>query len=134
MRALFPGIPWSCNHGTGRDKKRIDPPAQGSVSVEQGLAAWSRIYEVANHPRCANCHTGPSDRPMWSGPSYGKPRLHGMNVQAGESRMGAEYLPCATCHSTKDTDWDNANVVPHAAPRVAMTWPLAQVEAHWFGR
>lgn len=112
----------------------IDPPAEGAVSAEQGLAAWSRIFEVASHPRCANCHTGASDRPMWSGPSYGEARPHGMNIQAGESRMGIEFLPCATCHTTKMTDWDGANAQPHAAPRVAVGWALAPVEAHWFGQ
>lgn len=110
----------------------IDPPA--SATQSQGLEAWGRIFEVASHPRCANCHTGPSDRPMWSGPSYGKARVHGMNIRAGDSRMGIEYLPCQTCHTTKDTDWDNANAAPHTAPRVATFWQLAPIEADWFGR
>ena len=117
-----------------KDAVVIDPPATGTVSASDGLSAWSRIYEVASHPRCANCHTGPSDRPMWSGPSYGDARPHGMNIRAGESRIGAEYLQCATCHTTKDEDWENANSTPHAAPRVAMGWALAPVEAHWFGQ
>ena len=112
----------------------IVPPLEGSISVEAGLDAWSRVYEVTSHPRCANCHTGPSDRPMWSGPSYGETRQHGMNIQAGESRIGAETLQCSTCHTTKNEDWDNANGTPHAAPRVAMGWQLAPVEADWFGR
>ena len=112
----------------------IAPPAEGSVSKQVGLEAWARIYEVASHPRCANCHTGPSDRPMWSGPTYGKARPHGMNIRAGESRIGAESLLCSTCHTTKAEDWENANAMPHAAPRVAMGWALAPVEAHWFGR
>ena len=110
----------------------IKPPA--SATETEGLEAWSRIFEVASHPRCANCHTGESDRPMWSGPAYGKTRPHGMNIRAGESRIGAEYVPCQTCHTTKDKDWDNANTMPHAAPRVAMAWQLAPVEADWFGR
>lgn len=112
----------------------IVPPLAGSVSVEAGLDAWSRVYEVTSHPRCANCHTGPSDRPMWSGPTYGETRQHGMNIQAGESRIGAETLQCSACHTTKNEDWDNANSTPHAAPRVAMGWQLAPVEADWFDR
>lgn len=113
---------------------KIEPPAEGSVTLAQGLEAWSRIYEVASHPRCANCHTGASDRPMWSGPSYGKTRPHGMNIRAGESRIGAEYVLCSTCHTTKSTDWENANNMPHSAPRVATNWQLAPIEADWFGR
>ena len=109
----------------------IDPPAEGSVSVEEGLAAWGRIYEVASHPRCSNCHVGPSDAPMWSGPSYGETRKHGMNIRAGESRIGAETIPCRTCHVTNDI---GGNTVPHAAPQVAEDWRLPPVEADWFGR
>ena len=108
----------------------INPPAQGSVSETQGLEAWARVFEVASHPRCANCHTGDSDRPMWSGPSYGKTRPHGMNIRAGASRMGVETVACQTCHSTSE----HAQDIAHAAPRVGMAWRLAPVEAHWFGR
>lgn len=93
----------------------INPPAEGSVSKAQGLEAWERIFEVASHPRCANCHTGKSDRPMWSGPSYGKTRHHGMNIQAGASRIGAEYVLCSTCHATSGV---GGNDGPHMAPQV----------------
>ena len=103
------------------------------VSREDGLAAWDRIYEVASHPRCANCHVGASDRPMWSGPSYGKARPHGMNIRAGDSRIGVEYVPCATCH-VEDPANGRGNPAPHEAPRVAAPWRLAPVEADWFGR
>ncbi|MEM7719358.1 MAG: hypothetical protein AAF222_09135 [Pseudomonadota bacterium] len=106
----------------------IDPP--DAVSRTEGLAAWSRIYEVTSHPRCSNCHVGADNLPMWSGPSYGRTRAHGMNINAGESRIGAEYVICSTCHATRD----GLNDVPHAAPQVAMTWQLAPVEAEWFGK
>jgi len=113
------------------------PALADTEAREAGLAAWDRIYEVASHPRCSNCHTGPSDRPMWSGPSYDKAyggaRPHGMNIRAGESRIGAGTLPCATCHTTL-SDSDAGNPTPHAAPRVADLWRLAPVEAHWFGQ
>lgn len=111
----------------------INPPAEGSVTKEEGLEAWSRIYQVASHPRCANCHVGESSLPMWSGPSYGKTRPHGMRINAGESRIGAEYIPCQACHTPLSSPREGANAVPHSAPRVAGFWMLAPVEAHWFG-
>lgn len=108
----------------------IEPPAEGSVTREEGLAAWNRIFEVASHPRCSNCHVGEDNIPMWSGPSYGEARPHGMNINAGESRIGLEYVTCATCHFERA----GLNDVPHAAPQVAMPWQLAPVEAEWFGK
>lgn len=111
---------------------KIEPPL--AASEVEGLEAWNRIYEVASHPRCSNCHVGASERPMWSGPSFGRARPHGMNIRAGDSRMGVEHIQCSTCHTTKSEDWENANTTPHAAPRVAMAWALAPVEADWFGR
>jgi len=109
----------------------IEPPAQGSVSEAEGLEAWARIYEVASHPRCSNCHVGEDNLPMWSGPSYGRTRAHGMNIQGGESRIGAETLLCSTCHAINA---QGGNDAPHMAPQVAMNWQLAPVEAEWFGR
>lgn len=109
----------------------IDPLPEGSVTLQDGLAAWDRIYEVASHPRCSNCHVGPSARPMWSGPSYGRTRPHGMNVNAGLSRMGAETVPCSTCHAINEI---GGNTAPHMAPQVASDWRLAPEEAYWFGK
>lgn len=109
----------------------IAPPPPGSVSSAEGLAAWARIYEVTSHPRCSNCHVGADNRPMWSGPSYGRTRPHGMNVNAGESRIGAETLLCSTCHAPSSV---GANPLPHAAPQVDADWRLAPVEAEWFAR
>jgi len=112
----------------------VVPGVSSTLNVYAADSERSRIFEVASHPRCANCHTGPSDRPMWSGPAYGKTRPHGMNIRAGDSRIGAELLMCSTCHTTSKQTDKNDNNVPHAAPRVAMAWRLAPVEAHWFGR
>ncbi|KRS19247.1 hypothetical protein XM52_04195 [Roseovarius indicus] len=109
----------------------IAPPEEGSVSREEGLAAWERIYEVASHPRCANCHVGEDNLPMWSGPSYGETRPHGMNIDGGESRIGAEYVPCQTCHAYNETGGNNG---AHEAPQVADSWHLAPVEMQWFGK
>ncbi len=103
------------------------------VTLEEGLAAWDRIYEVTSHPRCSNCHVGADNVPMWSGPSYGDTaRPHGMNINAGDSRVGAEYVQCSTCHAYRE--FAPADTTPHAAPQVAADWRLAPVEAEWFGK
>lgn len=112
---------------------KIKVPPAGSITKAQGLEAWARIYEVASHPRCANCHVGASERPMWSGPSYGRARPHGMNIYAGASRIGAESVLCSTCH-VDATATGRGNPVPHAAPRVVGAWRLAPVEADWYGK
>ena len=117
----------------GVDRVINDFPA-GSISVEEGLDNWARFYEVASHPRCSNCHVGADNRPMWSGPTYGKTRPHGMNINADESRIGAEALACATCHVTLSEPDPDANATPHTAPQVAAEWMLAPVEAEWFGK
>lgn len=104
--------------------------AAPSVSRADGLAAWERVFEVVSHPRCVNCHVGADGIPMWSGPSYGETRAHGMNIQAGESRIGAETLLCATCH----TEREGVNDHPHAAPQFAGSWHLPPVEMAWWDK
>lgn len=107
----------------------VAPPAAGSVSTADGLAAWDRVGQVVSHPRCANCHVGPDHLPMWSGPEYPEPRPHGMHVSGGDSRMGVETLPCATCHVTASTLESD----PHQAPNAMIPWQLPPVEMAWFG-
>ena len=108
----------------------ITPPEAGSVSRAAGLEAFQRVYEVASHPRCANCHVGADNIPMWSGPSYGKTRPHGMNINGGASRIGAETLLCQTCHRTSN----QLDTEPHAPPNFGLDWRLAPVEFEWFGK
>lgn len=112
------------NEGT----KKIVPLPEGSVTKAEGLQSWGRIYEVASHPRCANCHVGSDNYPMWSGPSYGTARRHGMKINAGVSRIGAETLLCSTCHMNTNSN------LPHGAPGVASAWRLAPLELEWFGK
>lgn len=107
----------------------VAPPA-GSVSERAGRAAFDRMLEVVGHPRCANCHTGPSNIPMWYGGADGPARPHGMNINAGDSRIGIETLACSTCHRAS-IDLESA---PHAPPRAALDWRLAPVEFQWFGK
>ena len=102
----------------------------GEVSVQDGLDAWTRVNEVLVHPRCANCHVGDDNTPMWTINGETTARPHGMNIDAGISRIGAETLVCSTCHMTSDAP----NTVPHAAPHAAIPWQLAPVEFVWFGK
>lgn len=113
----------------------IAPPPAGSVPVEAGLAAFARIYEVVSHPRCANCHVGPDNIPMWHGGAEGPARPHGMNIVAGESRIGAETLVCAACHRTRpDNPVTDPAQVLHLPPVAGLDWQLAPVEFEWFGK
>jgi hypothetical protein len=101
--------------------------ATPALAQDQGLQIWRKIYEVFSHPRCANCHVGPDNVPMWSGSTYGpKPRPHGMNINAGTSRIGAEYVACSTCHGPHNSQ------VPHGPPGAA-EWLLPPPEMQWFG-
>lgn len=107
-----------------------DMPPMGSISKAEGLEAWNRIEAVVTHPRCSNCHVGSDNVPMWSGPSFDGTRAHGMNINAGDSRIGAETQVCSTCHMTSS----EPNDVPHAPPHVGLPWQLAPVEFEWFGK
>jgi hypothetical protein len=94
----------------------------------RGLALWSKIHEVFSHPRCANCHVGGDNVPMWSGASNGSvARPHGMNINAGNSRNGTEYLACPTCHTLHNSE------TPHGPPG-AVDWRLPAPERQWFGK
>ncbi len=106
----------------------LKKPDDGSISIEQGLKSWAKIYDVVSHPRCVNCHVGSDNYPMWSGPSYGKTRRHGMNINAGNSRMGVESVMCSTCHTATTSE------AAHGAPGVKASWRLAPVAAAWFGK
>ena len=108
----------------------VAPPQEGSVSREDGLAAWDRVHAVVSHPRCANCHVRADNIPMWSGPEYPQTGPHGMNIDAGDSRIGAETLPCATCHVTSSAPANGSN----DAPAAMIDWQLAPVDMIWFGQ
>jgi hypothetical protein len=129
--ALMAGA--ALSHGPGDKEASIDlviNTPEGEVSREDGLGAWERIYAVASHPRCANCHVDDSNIPIWSGPSYGETQAHGMNIDAGASRTGAEWIPCSACHKQST----EPNTTPHAAPHTGHPWMLAPVEFAWFGK
>jgi hypothetical protein len=104
-------------------------PEAGSVAPADGLAAWDSIHTVLSHPRCLNCHVGADNVLLW-GTVEAPDRIHGMAINAGESRIGAETLSCNACHQTST----RPNTVPHAAPHTGMNWRLAPVAFQWTDR
>ena len=104
--------------------------AQVSADRDQGLAVWGDIFAVASHPRCTNCHVAADAPPMWNGLGYGADVAHGMNIRAGDSRVGAETAPCRTCHFTVKS----ANDTPHAPPMINDAWRLPPPELAWLGK
>ena len=104
--------------------------AQDIPSRDDGLAAWDEIFAVTSHPRCTNCHVGDAGVPMWNGLIYGSDAVHGMHVQAGESRVGAETMACRTCHISAQSD----NATPHAPPMIDDAWRLPPAELAWLGK
>lgn len=107
-----------------------DALPQGSVSQAAGLEAWQRIEAVVTHPRCANCHVDTRAIPIWTPAGETKSRVHGMNIHGGVSRIGAEAMPCSTCHMTSTLPNDPAP----APPRAGIPWQLAPVEFLWYGQ
>ena len=103
---------------------------EGSVSQAEGLEAWARLHDVFSHPRCVNCHVGEDNVPLWATADSDLARAHGMNINAGDSRIGAEYLLCSTCHITSDSP----NTIPHAPPHAGLEWQLAPLEFMWVGK
>ncbi|SDX18968.1 hypothetical protein [Roseicitreum antarcticum] len=104
-------------------------PEPGSVAPADGLVAWQRIHDVVTHPRCLNCHVGADNVPLW-GTIDTPDSSHGMAINAGDSRIGAEGLSCRACHQTST----RPNTVPHAPPHTGMDWQLAPVEFQWTQR
>lgn len=100
-------------------------PFASAQENRDGLEHWQKLYEVFSHPRCANCHVPEDNRPRWSGPSYGESGFHGMNIDAGVSRIGADSIICSTCHAQTNSD------EPHGPPGSPI-WMLAPVQMVWW--
>lgn len=98
-------------------------------AANDGVALWAKIHNVFSHPRCANCHVSSDNIPIWSGKNFGEaPRPHGMNINGGASRIGADNgLLCTSCHTPHNSALKNG-------PPGAVPWLLAPVEMQWYGK
>jgi hypothetical protein len=100
--------------------------ATAQEQQQRGASAWTQIFAVLSHPRCANCHVD-DDRPRWSGAGTGQPRPHPMNVMGGQGGRGNPAMLCATCHGETNAP------VAHGPPG-AHDWHLAPAAMVWFGK
>ncbi|SHJ81600.1 hypothetical protein SAMN04488012_1264 [Palleronia salina] len=124
---LVPGNPALAQSEHGLDLSSL--PEAGAVSSDEGLAAWECIHTVLTHPRCLNCHVGADNVPLWG--SIDDPdRVHGMAINAGDSRIGDDTMSCHACHQSST----RPNTIPHAAPHAGMDWRLAPIEFQWTDR
>jgi len=107
--------------------------AASALAQDAGLAVWDKIYEIFSHPRCANCHVGPDNVPMWSGPEYGPTaRPHGMHIAGGgDGRTGVEHIACSSCHTQPGSQLPHG---PPGAPPGAPEWQLPPISMEWFGK
>lgn len=123
---LFAGSALFSSVNASPDTQTPAAPAE-PVTAETGLSAWAKIYEVFSHPRCANCHVE-DGRPMWSGPSYGETRVHGMYVGGdADLLMGNPGMFCMTCHMPE-------NSTKLHGPPGAEVWHLPPKEMVWHAK
>jgi len=73
-----------------------------------GEVAFAKVYEVLQHPRCANCH--PAGRVPRQGDQR---RPHGQNVRGGDDGLGLFAQRCANCHFEQNSAGPN---LPPGAP------------------
>ena len=136
--AALAGLASWLAHAQSADTPDAEEPSAELANAPdpRGLEVWGRIFEVFSHPRCANCHVGEDNRPLWSGSHYtiygagesvAEAVFHGMNVRGGEQRNGMPLVPCSTCHST-------ANSTQLHGPPGAPHWQLPPVSMQWAGR
>jgi len=102
-------------------------PAPGSragpAELAAARAAFDRVYEVLQHPRCVNCHPA-GDRPL----QYDPGRVHAMNVVRGTDDRGVAGMRCDSCHGTANAPF------PNMPPGVASGWRLAPREMVFEGQ
>jgi hypothetical protein len=95
-----------------------DDPARAPSAKEAkaAVAAWQTVYDVLQHPRCANCH------PAGDVPLQGDAMLpHAQNVRRGKDGTGMFALRCANCHLESNQAGPN---LPPGAPH----WQMARPE------
>jgi len=82
---------------------------------QSGLAAFTTVQQVLQHPRCQNCHIS-GDAPL----QFDAGLPHAMSIVRGADGHGAPGFHCASCHGEANAP---ASYGPHAPPG-APHWAL----------
>jgi hypothetical protein len=77
-----------------------------------GIAAFTTVQQVLQHPRCQNCHI-PGDAPL----QFDGGLPHQMGVVRGPDGHGAPGLPCSTCHGNANPPESYGLNAPPGAPQ-----------------
>lgn len=90
-----------------------------AATREQGVAAFVRIAEVLQHPRCLNCHQPNS-------PLQGdRAKPHVPRVVRGPDGGGVSAMRCSNCHRQTNNADSGVPGAPH--------WQLAPASMRWNG-
>ena len=115
---LVPIALWACATGGGEARATVSPE-----QLTEAHAAFDRVYEVLQHPRCLNCHPA-GNRPL----QYDASLPHSMNVVRGDDDRGVAGMRCDGCHGPSNAP------LPHMPPGVATGWRLAPSDMVFEGR
>lgn len=110
----------ACAGSTARRGEGPAPNPAADLSpaaLAKAHAAFDRVYEVLQHPRCLNCHPA-GERPLQGDAGH----EHVMNVVRGPDDRGMAGMRCNSCHGPSNS------TVPHLPPGVATGWRLAPRE------
>jgi len=101
------------------DETEQTEQAEAQLSAAQGIAAFTTVYGVLQHPRCLNCHPD-GDKPL----QYDTSTPHTMEVDRLSMATG---LPCSTCHRAEGIDGVGI-------PPAGESWVLAPPDQVFQGR
>ena len=88
------------------------------TNLDNGLAAWQKVYSVLTSPRCINCHTA-TNYPQQADDRH----RHFANVIRGPEGKGVPGLNCISCHQSANAD---STGVPGGN-----NWHLAPLSMRW---
>ena len=95
-------------------------PAHPSPDPAAGVAAFTTVRAVLQHPRCQNCHPS-GDAPLQGDDGH----AHLQNVHRGKEGGGEVGEECSTCHGPANPP---SNYGLHIPPGASEGWRMPKAE------